>query len=124
MPRRDTADVVIVGAGAAGLAAALFCAHAAPGRCIVCVDGAKAIGAKILISGGTRCNVTNRVVTERDFWGGRRSIVKRVLRAFTADDAVRFFRGLDVALDEEVDGKLFPDSGRARDVLDALLRAV
>src|SRR6266705_808455 len=100
MPRRDTADVVIVGAGAAGLAAALFCAHAAPGRCIVCVDGAKAIGAKILVSGGARCNVTNRVVTERDFWGGSASAVRGILRAFPADETVAFFREIGVALHE------------------------
>src|SRR5262249_49262939 len=56
-------------------------------------------------------------------WGGRRSIVRRVLAAFTADDAVAFFRDFGIVLREEADGKLFPVSGRARDVLDALLVA-
>lgn len=74
------------------------------------------------MSGGARCNVTNTVVTEADFWGGRRAVVRRVLRAFPAADAAAFFRGLGVPLHEEADGKLFPDSNRARDVLDALLR--
>jgi predicted Rossmann fold flavoprotein len=124
MPRRDTADVVIVGAGAAGLAAALFCAHAAPGRCIVCVDGAKAIGAKILVSGGARCNVTNRVVTERDFWGGDRRVIRNVLRAYPASRAVALFEELGVTLHEEEDGKYFPTSNRSRSVLDALIRAL
>lgn len=86
------------------------------------LDGARQPGAKILISGGGRCNITNRVVSERDFWGGRRSVVKRVLRSFTADDAVELFLQLGVPLHEEADGKLFPDSGRARDVLNALMR--
>lgn len=85
------------------------------------LDGVKKPGAKILVSGGTRCNVTNRVVSERDFWGGRRSVIKRVLDAFTADDTVRFFRSLSLQLQEEAGGKLFPTSERARDVLDALL---
>ena len=88
------------------------------------LDGARKPGAKILVSGGTRCNVTNRVVSETDFWGGRRALVKQVLRAFTAADTVRFFSDLRVPLHEEKGGKLFPDSNRARDVLNALLRSI
>jgi predicted Rossmann fold flavoprotein len=84
------------------------------------LDGVRRPGAKILISGGTRCNVTNRLVTEGDFWGGPRPIVRRVLRQFTSDQTVQFFRDLGVVLHEEADGKMFPDTGRARDVLDAL----
>ncbi len=53
------------------------------------LDGARRVGAKILVSGGSRCNVTNRVVTERDFWGGPPRLVARVLRAFPADRAPR-----------------------------------
>ena len=124
MPRRDTADVVIVGAGAAGLAAAIFCARAAPGARIVCVDGAKSIGAKILVSGGGRCNVTNREVTEEDFWGGDRRFIRNVLRAYPASRAAGFFAELGVSLHEEEDGKFFPDGNRARTVLDALLSAL
>ena len=124
MRHTDTADVVIVGAGAAGLAAAVCCARAAPRARVVCVDGAKAVGAKILVSGGSRCNVTNRVVTEHDFWGGDQRIVRDVLRAYPASRAVAFFEELGVTLQEEDDGKLFPVSNRARTVLDALLRAV
>ena len=124
MPRRDTADVVIVGAGAAGLAAAVFCARALPGKRIVCADGAKTIGAKILVSGGARCNVTNRVVTEQDFWGGDRRVIRNVLRAYSPSRAVEFFDELGVTLHEEPDGKYFPNTNRARTVLDALIRAV
>jgi predicted Rossmann fold flavoprotein len=120
----DTADVVIVGAGAAGLAAAVFCAHAAPQRRVICVDGAKTVGAKILVSGGARCNVTNRAVTERDFWGGDRRFIRDVVRAYPAARIVAFFEELGVALHEEEDGKLFPDTNRARTVLDALFRAL
>jgi len=124
MPQRDTADVVIVGAGAAGLAAAIFCARAAAEARIVCVDGAKSIGAKILVSGGGRCNVTNRIVTEEDFWGGDRRFIRNVLRAYPASRAALFFAELGVSLHEEEDGKFFPDSNRARTVLDALLSAL
>jgi predicted Rossmann fold flavoprotein len=120
-PHPDTADVVIVGGGAAGLATAVFCARATKQRRIVCADGARTVGAKILISGGARCNVTNRVVTERDFWGGDSRVIRNVLRAFPASRAAEFFDELGVALHEEEDGKLFPDTNRARTVLDALV---
>lgn len=114
-------DITIVGAGAAGLAAAIFARRANAARSVVLLDGARQPGAKILVSGGGRCNVTNREVTELDFWGGRRPIIRRVLRGFSASDTVDFFRQLSVPLKEEVDGKLFPVSDRARDVLNALL---
>jgi len=120
----ETADVVVVGAGAAGLMAAISCARHAPGARIVCLDGARAPGAKILISGGGRCNVTNRVVTEGDFWGGPRRVVRDVLRAFSADRTVEFFSELGITFHEEPDGKLFPTTNRARTVLDALLQEI
>jgi predicted Rossmann fold flavoprotein len=115
-------DVAIAGGGAAGLATAIFAARANPRLRVAVLEGAERPGAKILVSGGSRCNVTNVRVTEHDFWGGRTAIVRRVLRAFPADRAVCFFRDLGVPLHEEADGKLFPDSNRSRDVLDALLR--
>jgi len=115
------ADVVVVGGGAAGLATAVFIRRRSQLR-VICLDGARRIGAKILVSGGARCNVTNRVVTERDFWGGPSRVVRHVLRAFSAAQAASFFEEIGVALHEEEDGKLFPDTNRSRTVLDALLR--
>ena len=117
-----THDVVIVGAGAAGLAAAILTRQSNPQRSVVLLDGARKPGAKILVSGGSRCNVTNTVVTERDFWGGPSTVVRRVLRAFTVEQTIAFFARAGVALHEEEDGKLFPDTNSARTVLDALLR--
>src|SRR5205085_3433356 len=115
-------DVAIVGAGAAGLATAIFTRRFSRARSVVLLDGARAPGAKILVSGGSRCNVTNAIVSERDFCGGRPSVIKRVLRAFPVSDTVAFFREIGVGLHEEAGGKLFPDTNRARDVLAALLR--
>jgi predicted Rossmann fold flavoprotein len=122
--RTETVDLAVIGAGAAGLAATIFAAQRAPELRVRALDGARHPGAKILVSGGSRCNVTNRVVTERDFWGGPSRVVRSVLRAFPADRAAAFFTGLGVALHEEEDGKLFPDTNRSRTVLDALLAEV
>jgi predicted Rossmann fold flavoprotein len=121
--KNDTADLCIVGAGAAGLAAAIFAGEAAnksgPSN-IVLLDGAKSIGAKILVSGGGRCNVTNEVVTPTDFHGNRH-IIKNVLAAHSVQDTVKWFASLGVNLKLEGTGKFFPVSNKARTVLDALL---
>ena len=112
----------MVGAGAAGLAAAIFARRLGRARVQV-VDGAARPGAKILVSGGSRCNVTNTVVTERDYWGGRRTIIRRVLSRLPVDRTIEFFAGIGVPLKVEPTGKLFPRTDRSRDVLDALLAA-
>ena len=119
-----TTDIAVVGAGAAGLATAIFIRRLDPSRSVTLLDGAARPGAKILVSGGSRCNVTNVSVTERDFWGGKSTIVRRVLRGLPVADTVAWFASLGVPLHEEDHGKLFPDSNRSRDVLDALLREV
>ena len=117
----SVADVAVIGAGAAGLATAIFAARRMPERSIVALDGAEKLGAKILVSGGGRCNVTNAVVTPADFFGGNSSVIRRVLAAFTAEDAVAFFSDLGVELHVEEHGKLFPNTNQARTVLDALV---
>ncbi len=114
-------DVAIVGAGAAGLATAIFARRANPTLRVAVLDGAARPGAKILVSGGSRCNVTNTVVSETDFSGGRPTIIRHILRGFPVEDTIAFFREIGVPLREEAGGKLFPVSNRSRDVLEALL---
>jgi predicted Rossmann fold flavoprotein len=113
--------VTVVGAGAAGLATAIFTRQLNPDVDVLLLDGSARPGAKILVSGGSRCNVTNARVNERDFWGGRSAFIRHVLRSLTVDDTVAFFARLGVPLHEEEHGKLFPDSNRSRDVLNGLL---
>ena len=118
----NQANIVIVGAGAAGLAAGIFAADAAHGRGshrIVVLDGAKKIGAKILISGGGRCNVTHAHVTHADF-NGSPHIVRNILAAFGVEATRRWFASLGVELKREETGKLFPVTDQARTVLHAL----
>ncbi len=118
----DTADIVIIGGGAAGLAAGIFAAQAAgPSRQILLLEGSKQAGTKILVSGGGRCNVTHDEVAPADF-NGSRNIVKNVLAAFDAKAALDWFASLGVELMSEEHGKLFPVTNSARTVLDALLK--
>ncbi|MBW8869053.1 MAG: FAD-dependent oxidoreductase, partial [Acidobacteria bacterium] len=117
----DVCDVAIVGAGAAGLATAIFARRLNPSLTVLLLDSSARPGAKILVSGGSRCNVTNATVSERDFNGGNPAVIRRVLKAFQPSDVTAWFSSLGVALHEEAHGKLFPDSNRSRDVLNALL---
>ena len=119
-------DLAIIGAGAAGLMAAIFAGRSAgPGKKIVLLDGAKKIGAKILIAGGGRCNVTHDVVNTADYFGSTsNNTVNKILKSFSVDQTVAFFNELGVELKREDTGKLFPTTDNARTVLDALLRAV
>jgi len=116
--------VAVIGAGAAGLMAAI---HAAGrGRQVVLLERTRDGGRKILISGGGRCNILparlepSRFVTESS-----PHLVRRILAAWPVDRQRGFFEdrlGIPLMLEPE-SGKLFPVSNRARDVRDRLLRA-
>jgi predicted flavoprotein YhiN len=114
--------VAVVGAGAAGLTAALRAAEA--GARVVLLNAHPKIGLKILMSGGTRCNLTHREVEARDYHGGSRHVVARILRAFPPEATRAWFESLGVPLVLEETGKYFPASNDAQSVLDALLGAV
>src|SRR5512145_775796 len=105
MPARH---VLVVGAGAAGLTAALRAAQA--GARVTLLNAHPRIGLKILMSGGTRCNVTHREVSERDYHGGSRHFVARVLRAFPVESTLAWFAEIGVELKLEETGKYFPVS--------------
>lgn len=120
-------DLVILGAGAAGLMAAISAGRAARAAgcspSILLVDGALHPGAKILVAGGGRCNVTHDVVDESAYAGSSRNAIRKVLMRFPVDQTVVFFRDLGVELKREETGKLFPTTDSARSVLNALLSA-
>ena len=115
------ADVTIIGAGAAGLMAGIWAKRTFPDQQVIILDGARKLGAKILVSGGGRCNVTHDVVTAEAYAGSSRNAIKKVLRRFDVPQTITFFRELGVDLKREETGKLFPTTDSARAVLDALL---
>lgn len=118
-----SSDIAIIGAGAAGLMAGITAARRARGAHVVILDGARTLGAKILVAGGGRCNVTHHAVDETAFAGSSRNAIKNVLRAFPVERTIEFFQDLGVELKREPTGKLFPTSDSARTILDALLNA-
>ncbi|MBC7814554.1 MAG: aminoacetone oxidase family FAD-binding enzyme, partial [Burkholderiales bacterium] len=103
--------------------AAIWAGRTNPSRSIMLLDGARTLGAKILVAGGGRCNVTHDVVDADAYAGSSRNAIKKVLRRFDVPETIRFFREMGVVLKREETGKLFPVTDNARTVLNALLNA-
>jgi predicted Rossmann fold flavoprotein len=111
-----------VGAGAAGLMAAIFAARR--GADVVLLERTVDGGRKILISGGGRCNILPARVDESRFiTDSSPNTLRKIVRAWPLAEQVDFFNGeLGLALVEETESvKLFPASNRARDVRDGLI---
>jgi predicted Rossmann fold flavoprotein len=115
-------DVVVVGAGAAGLLAAIQSAER--GRRTLLLEKNRRAGVKILMSGGTRCNLTqatdNRGIVEAFGPPGR--FLHSALAALSVQETIDLFEGEGVPTKVELTGKVFPVSNKAADVLNALLR--
>ena len=117
----DAWDVIVIGAGAAGLMAGLRAAER--GRRVLVVEKNRRAGVKILMSGGTRCNIThatdNRGIVAA--YGPSGKFLHSPLAALSVERTLEFFHGEGVATKVEDGGKIFPVSNRAADVLTALL---
>jgi len=113
--------IAVVGAGAAGLMAAIF--GAAAGTETLLLERTKDGGRKILLSGGGRCNVLPARVDESRFvTGSSPNTLRKIIRSWPLREQIGFFENeLGLPLVEETESaKLFPASGRGRDVRDGL----
>src|SRR6516164_996050 len=126
IPREQTVsgvswEVVVIGAGAAGLMAAIRAAER--GRRTLLLEKNRRAGVKILMSGGTRCNMTqatdNRGIVAA--YGPPGKFLHSALAAHSVQDTIDFFEAEGVATKVEETGKIFPVSNKATDVLNALL---
>lgn len=111
-------DVLIIGAGAAGLMCAANAA--ARGRKVVVVDHANKVGKKILMSGGGRCNFTNMEVLPKHYLSANEHFCKSALARYTQWDFIGLVLKHGVAYHEKKLGQLFCDN-KAQDILDLLL---
>jgi predicted Rossmann fold flavoprotein len=111
-------DAIIIGAGAAGMMAALTAGQR--GRRVLLLDHAAEAGRKILISGGGRCNFTNIHTAPDRFFSGNPHFAKSALARYTADDFAALVAKHGIATHEKTLGQLFCD-GSARAIVAMLL---
>lgn len=113
-------DAVVIGAGACGLMCAIQAGYL--GKQVLILERNPRAGAKILISGGGRCNYTNLYTQPAAFISKNEHFVKSALAQWTVQDTVDFFESLGIQGKENTLGQLFPVSDKARDIVDAMLR--
>lgn len=107
-------DVVVLGAGAAGMMCAIEAGRR--GRSVTVIDHARAPGEKIRISGGGRCNFTNMHCTPANFLSSNRHFAISALRSFTQHDFIDRVQARGIAFHEKTLGQLFCD-GSAREII-------
>jgi predicted flavoprotein YhiN len=107
-------DVVVLGAGAAGMMCAIEAGRR--GRSVVVIDHARAPGEKIRISGGGRCNFTNLHCTPKNFISNNPHFAISALKSFTQHDFVDRVKARGIAFHEKTLGQLFCD-GSAREII-------
>jgi predicted Rossmann fold flavoprotein len=115
---RPSFDVVIIGAGAAGLMCALRAGQR--GRKVLLLDHAEKVGKKILISGGGRCNFTNLDARPEAFLSNNPHFCKSALARYTQHDFIALVDKHRIAWHEKTLGQLFCD-GSARQIVAMLL---
>ena len=115
-------DAIIVGGGAAGLWAAGTAAQR--GKKVLVLEKNNKAGVKILMSGGTRCNITHHADSRKiaEAFGKQGRVLLSVLKRLSPEDVVREFESEGVQTKVEETGKVFPVSDRAIDVRDAVVR--
>lgn len=115
-------DVIVVGGGPSGLMAAI--AAGTEKKKVLLLEKGNKLGRKLAISGGGRCNVTNRLPIDeivKNIPGNGRFLYSP-FTVYNNEDIIAFFENLGVALKEEDHGRMFPVSNRAQDVVDAMLK--
>ena len=115
-------DVAIVGGGPAGLFSAIMCARS--GLRVMILEKNKDFGRKLLLTGAGKCNLTQDAPIE-DFlerYGKNGKYLKHALLSYTNKDLMDFFIGYGMKFVTGDNGKIFPRSMKAQDILDVLLR--
>jgi predicted Rossmann fold flavoprotein len=114
-------DVIVIGGGPSGLMAAI--AAGEQGGKVLLIDKGDKLGRKLAISGGGRCNVTNRLPVEEiiKHIPGNGRFLYSAFSLFNNEDIIQFFENLGIKLKEEDHGRMFPVSDKAQSVVDALI---
>ncbi len=112
-------DIIIIGAGASGLAAAIAAARA--GASVLVLEKNHVPGRKILSTGSGKCNFSNLKVTPAAYNPPSPAFLRKTFAAFPPGEVLSFFKGLGLLWTEGGKGRLFPRSQKAQDVVNVLL---
>ena len=112
-------DIIIIGAGASGLAAAVEASRA--GAAVLVLEKNHVPGRKILSTGSGKCNFSNLKITPAAYHPGPAAFLKKAFTALPPKEVLSFFESLGLLWAEGGDGRLFPRSMKAQDVANALL---
>ncbi|MED4401255.1 NAD(P)/FAD-dependent oxidoreductase [Metabacillus fastidiosus] len=114
-------DVIIIGGGPSGLMAAIAAGEGS--KRVLLIDKGNKLGRKLAISGGGRCNVTNRLPIDEiiKHIPGNGRFLYSAFSEFSNEDIISFFKNLGVELKEEDHGRMFPVTDKAQSVVDALI---
>ncbi|MBE9666439.1 BaiN/RdsA family NAD(P)/FAD-dependent oxidoreductase [Mucilaginibacter boryungensis] len=108
-------DAIIIGAGACGLMCAVQAGFL--GKRVLVLEKNDKVGAKILISGGGRCNYTNLYASPQQFISENEHFCKSAFAQWTVEDTISFFETYGIMGKEKTLGQLFPESDKARDIV-------
>ena len=111
-------EISVIGGGASGLMAAITAKKS--GKEVIILERKDRILKKVLITGNGRCNITNVNANISNYFGKNISSVENILNRFTPHDTMDFFNELGIVCNEENRGKVYPLSGQASSVVDAL----
>ena len=118
------AKILIIGGGAAGLAAALTAAKTLPGEQITLLERLDRVGKKILATGNGRCNLTNMNAGPGHFYSNDKGLLRQALENMPPRQVLDFFGELGLLCQEEEEGRVYPYCKQASMVLDVLLLAL
>lgn len=117
--------VVVIGGGAAGFFAAINAKENFPEAAVSIVEKSQKILAKVKVSGGGRCNVTNSTTSIKELCAGYprgAKAMKKLLPIFSTGDTIRWFESRGVKLYAQDDTRVFPVSDNSQSIIDVLLR--
>ena len=117
-----TYDLAVIGAGPAGLMAAIVAARR--GLSVILFEKNEFVGRKILATGNGRCNLTNINISSGRYHGASSEFVGSILKKFDQLQTINFFESLGVVLKEEDQGRIFPRSNQASTIVDTLKYAL
>jgi predicted Rossmann fold flavoprotein len=116
LTKQTNFDAIIIGAGACGLMCAVQAGFL--GKHTLVLEKNDRAGAKILISGGGRCNYTNLHTTAQQFISGNPHFCKSAFAQWTVEDTINFFETYGISGQEKTLGQLFPTTNKAKDVVE------